>query len=397
MKGSIRKRKKNAWSYRIDLGFVDGKRKQVEKGGFKTEREAVKAMQDALYHLNNTGDYVENKKISFHTVYEEFIEREGKATRAYATLKKYDSLYRNHIKEQFGPLYVYKISYTMIIDFLNLKRQKYSEEYVKGLYKFFNVILRYAHEHQYTKKNVMDLVPPPPDPRHVGDIVTYTREELEKMIQRIESTRSKIAFQIGLQAGLRESDRYEIRHSDEDWGEPVELAHGIGVNYYGTVLTREPIQLPISGWIDLSFDDIVYQDDGCRTLAEFQQKYPASEKDTIDFYSVNDMTLHKFYFSQDEEQDKAAGCIGHLRGDFGNGHQFYTTWWPHQGDVLNTLEFKTDINRTVNWLREQPYAPLKDLDSMKQYCGWYQNQCTIQNTEPLSCGFMMKTKQYVYI
>lgn len=159
MKGSIRKRKKNAWSYRIDLGFVDGKRKQVERGGFKTEREAVKAMQDALYHLNNTGDYVENKKISFHTVYEEFIEREGKATRAYATLKKYDSLYRNHIKEPFGPLYVYKISDTMIIDFLNLKRQKYSEEYVKGFYKFFNVVLRYAHEHKYTKKNVMDIVP----------------------------------------------------------------------------------------------------------------------------------------------------------------------------------------------------------------------------------------------
>ena len=133
MKGSVRKRYNNAWSYRIDLGFVDGKRKQVEKGGFKTEREATKAMQDVLYHLNNTGDYVENKKISFHTVYEEFIEREGKATRAYATLKKYDSLYRNHIKDEFGPLYVYQISDTMIIDFLNQKRIKYSEEYVKGV------------------------------------------------------------------------------------------------------------------------------------------------------------------------------------------------------------------------------------------------------------------------
>lgn len=62
MKGSVRKRKNNAWSYRVDLGIVDGKRKQVEKGGFKTEREATKAMQDVLYHLNNTGDYVENKK-----------------------------------------------------------------------------------------------------------------------------------------------------------------------------------------------------------------------------------------------------------------------------------------------------------------------------------------------
>lgn len=62
MKGSVRKRKNNAWSYRIDLGYVGGKRKQIEKGGFKTERAATKAMQDVLYHLNNTGDYVENKK-----------------------------------------------------------------------------------------------------------------------------------------------------------------------------------------------------------------------------------------------------------------------------------------------------------------------------------------------
>ena len=89
MKGSVRKKRKNAWSYRIDLGTVDGKRKQVEKGGFK-------------------------------------IEREGKATRAYATLKKYDSLYRNHIKDEFGPLYVYPISDTMLIDFLNQKWLKYS-------------------------------------------------------------------------------------------------------------------------------------------------------------------------------------------------------------------------------------------------------------------------------
>ena len=49
MKGSVRKIYNNALSYRIDLGFVDGKRKQVEKGGFKTEREATKTMQDVRY------------------------------------------------------------------------------------------------------------------------------------------------------------------------------------------------------------------------------------------------------------------------------------------------------------------------------------------------------------
>jgi len=39
--------------------------------------------------------------------------------------------------------------------------------------------------------------------------------------------------------------RYELRHGDEDWGEPRELARNLMVNFYGTVLTREPFQLPM--------------------------------------------------------------------------------------------------------------------------------------------------------
>ena len=50
---------------------------------------------------------------------------------------------------------------------------------------------------------------------------------------------------------------YEVRHSDEDWGEPVEIAIGIMVNFYGTLLTKEPFDLEPSTvtnnsylWID---------------------------------------------------------------------------------------------------------------------------------------------------
>ena len=43
--------------------------------------------------------------------------------------------------------------------------------------------------------------------------------------------------------------RYELRHGDADWGEPIELSRSLMVNFYGTVLTREPFQLPIDGWI----------------------------------------------------------------------------------------------------------------------------------------------------
>lgn len=36
---------------------------------------------------------------------------------------------------------------------------------------------------------------------------------------------------------------YEVRHDDEDWSEPVEIALGVMVNFYGTLLVEEPIEL----------------------------------------------------------------------------------------------------------------------------------------------------------
>lgn len=191
--------------------------------------------------------------------------------------------------------------------------------------------------------------------------------------------------------------RYELRHGDENWGDPVSLSRNIIVNYYGAVLTREPFQLPIEGWIPLEDDSLSFQDGGCRTLAEFQRKYPVSKKDVIDFFVANDDSLHDFYFSHSEAQDKATGCVGHLRGDFGSGKQFFTTWWPHQGDQLNTPAFKADIDRAVNWLREQPDSPLHDFDTMKRFCGRFERSCAIKGAMLPSYAFMAKTKQYVYM
>ena len=190
--------------------------------------------------------------------------------------------------------------------------------------------------------------------------------------------------------------RYEVRYSDEYGGEPVELARGIMVDFFGTVLTREPIQLPISGGLELNDGDLDFQS-GCFSLAEFQQEYPISKKQVIDFFIAEDTVLHDLCYSQTEEQDKVSGCIGHLRGDFGSGKQFFTTWWPHQNDMLNTPEFKADIDRTVNWLREQPNSPLRDFDTMKRCCTYYQRSCAIKDDIFPSCAFLVESKQYVYM
>lgn len=216
MKGSVRKRGAT-WSYRVELGVVQGRRNQIERGGYRTKKEAEKALNDVLYQYNNTGDYIENKKITFNEVYTELIENEAPATRAYATIARYKSLYNNHFKDRFGPYYMYQITANSINDFLNEKRTYLSEEFVKGLYKFLKVLFGYAHKRQYTKKDIFESVTAPPDPRHIGEIRAYSTEELASMEERLQGTNVIISFYIALNTGMRESEIFGLQWSDVDF------------------------------------------------------------------------------------------------------------------------------------------------------------------------------------
>ena len=44
---------------------------------------------------------------------------------------------------------------------------------------------------------------------------------------------------------------YEVRHDDEGWGDPVQIAKGIMVNHFGSIITREPIRLPPDGYLEI--------------------------------------------------------------------------------------------------------------------------------------------------
>lgn len=46
---------------------------------------------------------------------------------------------------------------------------------------------------------------------------------------------------------------YEVRHDDEDWGEPVEIALGVMVNFFGTLLTKEQFTLEPSPITDNAY------------------------------------------------------------------------------------------------------------------------------------------------
>ena len=90
-------------------------------------------------------------------------------------------------------------------------------------------------------------------------------------------------------------------------------------------------------------------------------------------------------------QDQA--LIGRLRGDFGRGHEFWTTWWERNGD-LKTDDFRTELDDLVNSLREN--GPLTDFDAMAAFCyGHPEAKLCLQDGRDMY-GFRMDTSKHRY-
>lgn len=96
---------------------------------------------------------------------------------------------------------------------------------------------------------------------------------------------------------------------------------------------------------------------------------------------------------RDAERTKEYGCIGYLRGDFGDGgREFWTTWFPQNSEELNDEKFKIVFDAVINRLRE-PCDILFDRESMRAYCRT-QPQCQIYAPYGEQWRFRILTRDY---
>jgi len=71
---------------------------------------------------------------------------------------------------------------------------------------------------------------------------------------------------------------YEVRHDDDGRGDAVQIARGIMVNHWGSLITRGEIKLPTDGYLDIEPTDLNYSTGDCRSMKEFMAKYPSPIK-----------------------------------------------------------------------------------------------------------------------
>ena len=99
-----------------------------------------------------------------------------------------------------------------------------------------------------------------------------------------------------------------------------------------------------------------------------------------------------FYSQMEEGEDQSLGTVGHLRMDFGQGgKEFWASWWGRGDEPLKTPEFQKELQQVVVELQRS--GPLKDLKSMRAYCGSHGGAIADGGS---THGYIAETEHYRY-
>lgn len=229
--------KNGNWGFRYVI-VVDGKRierkRNVDEVGnpYKTKTSAIKARQAMIEQERNnqTQKKTQNHK-TVAEVYNEYCEF-GRAGKAYATIKKQDSLWNNHIMAKFGKRYVDDITVAEINDYLSelyyIENRAYS--YTESFLKIFYLIFGQAYSRNYLSAEQYDKLCKNKDTKiHMpkmktdeeNDIVTFTDEQMITLSDYFKGTNAETAFMLGKYCGLRINECYGLKWSNIDFKQGI--------------------------------------------------------------------------------------------------------------------------------------------------------------------------------
>lgn len=222
MSEGIRKRGKT-WSYYFDGAMVDGKRHKIEKGGFKTSKEAQEARTAAMNEYNNTGRTFSPKEVSVADYLDYWLENVIKKNidhgYSYRTYCDYESKIRIHLKPAFGiyRLSTFQYAPDKIQEWIDdMKIRGFSKSMIKNTLTCLQGALNYAiMPLKYTQNNPclpveVGKMPVDMDAKAHAEYV-LTREDYQEIIERFSpSSYFNISLVLPYNAGTRIGETFAI-------------------------------------------------------------------------------------------------------------------------------------------------------------------------------------------
>lgn len=231
--------KDGSWSYRIKKKVngqvVDTRIKKDENGlPFLTARAAheAKLKHEAKLASGEIEIAPKSSKTTLQAVYDAYLESADAKQKAPATLRKQESMWRNHVGPKFGDTDINAITIPDLDTFLFELYQKRSFKYTEGFLKFFYLLFGFAYKLEVidgdryyrmfgdkSTRLTMPVMEQADVEKEMEGAETYDDDQLAVMEKIFQSEDGNLltAFYLGVYCGLRISECFALRWSNINW------------------------------------------------------------------------------------------------------------------------------------------------------------------------------------
>ncbi len=208
------------YQYKFEIASVDGKRKFLNKSGFRTKSEAEREGILAYNEYLNTGRCIKSNEMSYSDFLDYWLDNHCKINLKYHTIEAYSNIVKNHLKPNLGFYKLSQITKPTLQDFLNkvYVEKGYSKNFLNNIRKVLKCSFNYATENEYIKFNSAANLKlpkydvPPDDTAHI-----FTNEEINMILERFKNNHCVYyAFLTAYCTGLRVAEVFALTWDDID-------------------------------------------------------------------------------------------------------------------------------------------------------------------------------------
>ena len=338
MKVNARKRGKY-WQYYFEAAKIDGKRKRVIKGGFKTKKEALEAGTRAKAEYDISWQITKLPDISVHDFMCEWFEKKAKIQYKSATLRKYESIINNHINKDLGKFKLKSLTPIQLQDYINYKylEEDYSKSHIAHLMSCLNLAFTYAIlPCGYIKNNPMLYVKIPRKDQEETPKKIVSFQEIETILNYFSLKgleEIKLVWEVGYYTGLRRSEVIALSWDDIDFkNNYINVTHTQSVGLKSKDILNSPKTVS-------SKRSILVVDSLMKKLKKWKKKQKENKLYYGEFY-INNYVDEK-------------GIINHE-----NGNTYDFVFRKENGRAL----VSSDIGRSMKMIKKDLNLPIKFHD-----------------------------------
>lgn len=217
---NVQKRGK-VYQYRFEVASIGGKRKYINKSGFKSKNEALEAGMKVYNNYLNTGKDFTPNTISYSDYLDYWMKQYCEINLKYHTIQAYSNIIKNHIKPGLGAYRLSQITASTLQEFVNtiFLEKSFSKNFMKNILKVLKSSFGYAADAvEFIKVNpaIKVKVPkydvPDEDPAHI-----FIKEEINMIFSRFKSNHCVYyAFMTAYYTGMRVSEVFALTWDDID-------------------------------------------------------------------------------------------------------------------------------------------------------------------------------------